>query len=123
MFTDHSTFAITSDLKNGMARTDWDRVIQFPAVTHDVYSEIVTPEGGYADVAGSDLVINQSDLPPKGPAGNVGHSRCGASARTRTKLTGPAAQGHRSHARMAARTPFPSLEASERIHDAVAPAA
>jgi glyoxylase-like metal-dependent hydrolase (beta-lactamase superfamily II) len=66
VFTDHSTFAITWDLKNGMARTDWDRAIQFPTVTHDIYSEVVTPEGGYADVAGSDLVINQSDLPPKG---------------------------------------------------------
>jgi hypothetical protein len=49
-----------------MARTDWDRAIQFPAVTRDIYSEIVTPGLGYADVAGSDLVINQSDLPPKG---------------------------------------------------------
>jgi hypothetical protein len=66
VFTDRSTFAVAWDLEKGMARTDWDRAIQFPAVTHDIYSEIVTPELGYADVAGSDLVINQSDLPPKG---------------------------------------------------------
>jgi glyoxylase-like metal-dependent hydrolase (beta-lactamase superfamily II) len=66
VFTDHSTFTMIWDVKNGMARTDWDRAIQFPAITHDVYSEIVTPTGGYADVAGTELVINQSDLPPKG---------------------------------------------------------
>jgi hypothetical protein len=66
IFTDRSTFAVAWDLEKGMARTDWDRAIQFPAVTHDVYSEIVTPEGGYADVAGTELVIKQSDLPPKG---------------------------------------------------------
>lgn len=66
VFTDHSTFTMIWDVKNGMARTDWDRAIQFPAVTHDVYSEIVTPTRGYADVAGTELVINQSDLPPKG---------------------------------------------------------
>jgi glyoxylase-like metal-dependent hydrolase (beta-lactamase superfamily II) len=66
VFTDHSTFKIIWDVKNGMARTDWDRAIQFPAITHDIYSEIVTPERGYADVAGTELVINQSDLPPKG---------------------------------------------------------
>jgi glyoxylase-like metal-dependent hydrolase (beta-lactamase superfamily II) len=66
VFTDRSTFTTVWDLKNGMARTDWDRAIQFPAVTHDVYAEIVTPEHGYADVAGTELVINQSDLPPKG---------------------------------------------------------
>jgi hypothetical protein len=52
IFTDHSTFAVAWDLEKGMARTDWDRAIQFPAVTHEVYSEIVTPERGYADVAG-----------------------------------------------------------------------
>jgi len=66
VFTDHSTFAILWDLKAGTARTDWDRFIQFPAVTHDVYSEIVTPRRGYADVAGTELTIAQSDLPPKG---------------------------------------------------------
>jgi glyoxylase-like metal-dependent hydrolase (beta-lactamase superfamily II) len=66
VFTDHSTFAVTWDLENGMGRTDWDRAIQFPAVTHDVYSEIVTPTRGYADVGGTELVIAQSDLPPKG---------------------------------------------------------
>jgi glyoxylase-like metal-dependent hydrolase (beta-lactamase superfamily II) len=66
VFTDHSTFTIIWDVKNRMARTDWDRSIQFPAVTHDIYSEIVMPERGYADVAGTELVINQSDLPPKG---------------------------------------------------------
>jgi glyoxylase-like metal-dependent hydrolase (beta-lactamase superfamily II) len=66
VFTDHSTFTMIWDVKNGMARTDWDRAIQFPAVTHDVYSEIVTPTRGHADVAGTELVINQSDLPPKG---------------------------------------------------------
>jgi glyoxylase-like metal-dependent hydrolase (beta-lactamase superfamily II) len=66
VFTDHSTFTVLWDVKKGMARTDWDRAIQFPAVTHDIYSEIVTPERGYADVAGTELVINQSDLPPKG---------------------------------------------------------
>jgi len=66
VFTDHSTVVISWDLEHGMARTDWDRRIQFPAVTHDVYSEIVTPALGYADVAGTDLVINQSDLPPAG---------------------------------------------------------
>jgi Metallo-beta-lactamase superfamily len=66
VFTDHSTFAIAWDVEKGMARTDWDRAIQFPAVTNDIYSEIVTPGSGYADVAGTDLVIAQSDLPPKG---------------------------------------------------------
>ena len=66
VFTDHSTFTVVWDLGNGMARTDWDRAIKFPAVTHDIYSEIVTPERGYADVAGTELVINQSDLPPPG---------------------------------------------------------
>lgn len=66
VFTDHSTFAMVWNLQTGMARTDWDRAIQFPAVTHDIYSEIVTPAFGYADVAGSDLAITQSDLPPKG---------------------------------------------------------
>ncbi len=66
VFTDRSTFAVAWDLEKGMARTDWDRAIQFPAVTNDIYSEIVTPGLGYADVAGSDLVITQSDLPPKG---------------------------------------------------------
>ena len=66
VFTDHSTFVISWDLEHGMARTDWDRRIQFPAVTHDIYSEIVTPRLGYADVAGGDLAISQSDLPPMG---------------------------------------------------------
>ena len=66
VFTDRSTFAVAWDLERGMARTDWDRAIQFPAITHDIYSEIVTPGLGYADVAGSDLVITQSDLPLKG---------------------------------------------------------
>jgi glyoxylase-like metal-dependent hydrolase (beta-lactamase superfamily II) len=66
VFTDHSTFTVLWDLKAGTARTDWDRFIQFPAVTHDVYSEIVTPQRGYADVAGTELTIAQSDLPPKG---------------------------------------------------------
>jgi glyoxylase-like metal-dependent hydrolase (beta-lactamase superfamily II) len=66
IFTDHSTFAVAWDLEKGMAHTNWDRAIQFPAVTHDVYSEIVTPEHGYADVAGTELVIRQSDLPPPG---------------------------------------------------------
>ncbi len=66
IFTDHSTFTMLWDLENGMARTNWDRAIQFPAVTHDLYSEIVTPTRGYADVAGTELVISQSDLPPKG---------------------------------------------------------
>src|SRR5271154_2472432 len=28
VFTDHSTFAVTWDLENEMARTDWDRAIQ-----------------------------------------------------------------------------------------------
>ena len=49
-----------------MARTDWDRAIQFPAITHDVYSEIVTPQRGYADVVSTELTIAQSDLPSKG---------------------------------------------------------
>jgi len=66
VFTDHSAFTLSWDFEHRMARTDWDREIQFPAVTHDVYSEVVTPALGYADVAGTDLVINQSDLPPKG---------------------------------------------------------
>jgi glyoxylase-like metal-dependent hydrolase (beta-lactamase superfamily II) len=66
VFTDRSTFAVAWDLEKGMAPTDWDRAIQFPAVTHDIYSEIVTPGLGYADVAGTDLAITQSDLPPKG---------------------------------------------------------
>ncbi len=66
VFTDHSIFAMTWDLENGTARTDWDRAIQFPAVTRDIYSEIVTPTRGYADVGGTELVITQSDLPPKG---------------------------------------------------------
>jgi len=66
VFTDRSTFTMVWDLKNGMARTDWDRAIQFPAITHDIYAEIVTPDRGYANVAGTELVINQSDLPPKG---------------------------------------------------------
>jgi hypothetical protein len=66
VFTDRSTFTMVWELKNGMARTDWDRAIQFPAVTHDIYAEIVTPDRGYANVAGTELVINQSDLPPKG---------------------------------------------------------
>jgi glyoxylase-like metal-dependent hydrolase (beta-lactamase superfamily II) len=66
VFTDHSTFTMLWGLTTGMARTDWDRAIQFPAITHDVYSEIVTPRRGYADVAGTELTIAQSDLPPKG---------------------------------------------------------
>src|SRR5271163_803095 len=43
VFTDRSKLSIIWDLENGMARTDWDRAIQFPATTHDIYSEIVTP--------------------------------------------------------------------------------
>jgi glyoxylase-like metal-dependent hydrolase (beta-lactamase superfamily II) len=66
VFTDRSTVAMAWDLDKEMAHTDWDRAIQFPAVTHDIYSEIVTPRFGYADVAGTDLAITQSDLPPKG---------------------------------------------------------
>ena len=30
VFTDHSTFVMCRDLEHGMARTDWDRAIQFP---------------------------------------------------------------------------------------------
>jgi hypothetical protein len=66
VFTDRSTFSIVWDLENGMARTDWDRAIQFPATTHDIYSETVTPTRGYADVAGTELTIKQADLPPPG---------------------------------------------------------
>jgi hypothetical protein len=80
VFTDRSTFSIVWDLENGMARTDWDRAIQFPAVTRDIYSEIVTPTRGYADVAGTELVIKQADLPPPRQASDVGHPRRGASA-------------------------------------------
>jgi glyoxylase-like metal-dependent hydrolase (beta-lactamase superfamily II) len=66
VFTDRSTFSIVWDLEKGMARTDWDRAIQFPAATHDIYSETVTPTRGYADVAGTELTIKQADLPPPG---------------------------------------------------------
>lgn len=65
-FVDHSRFTVTWDLEKGAARTDWDREIQFPAVTHDIYSEIVTPILGYVDFFGTTLNIVQADLPQKG---------------------------------------------------------
>jgi glyoxylase-like metal-dependent hydrolase (beta-lactamase superfamily II) len=65
-FVDHSTFAIAWDVEKGLARTDWDRAIQFPSVTHDKYSEIVTPALGYVDFVSTTLNIVQADLPEKG---------------------------------------------------------
>jgi glyoxylase-like metal-dependent hydrolase (beta-lactamase superfamily II) len=65
-FVDNSTFTIAWDLEKGAARTDWDRAIQFPGNTHDVYSEIVTPAFGYVDFVSTTVTIVQSDLPQKG---------------------------------------------------------
>lgn len=65
-FVDNSTFAVAWDLEKGAARTDWDRAIQFPGNTHDVYSEIVTPSFGYVDFVSTTVTIVQSDLPQKG---------------------------------------------------------
>jgi hypothetical protein len=45
--TDEFAYTVTWDLAQGMARTDWDRMIKYPAATHEVYSEIVTPAAGY----------------------------------------------------------------------------
>lgn len=53
-FAGDSTFAVAWDIEKGAARTDWDRAIQYPARSHEVFSEIVTPALGYvADAKGN----------------------------------------------------------------------
>jgi glyoxylase-like metal-dependent hydrolase (beta-lactamase superfamily II) len=46
-FLGDSTFAMTWDLGNGMARTEWTRAMQYPAVETLKYTEVVTPAAGY----------------------------------------------------------------------------
>jgi glyoxylase-like metal-dependent hydrolase (beta-lactamase superfamily II) len=46
-FLGNTTLAITWDLANGMARTDWDRAMKYPAVEKIKYTEFITPSLGY----------------------------------------------------------------------------
>jgi glyoxylase-like metal-dependent hydrolase (beta-lactamase superfamily II) len=46
-FLGNTSLAITWDLANGMARTEWDRDMQYPAVEKIKYSEVITPSLGY----------------------------------------------------------------------------
>jgi glyoxylase-like metal-dependent hydrolase (beta-lactamase superfamily II) len=44
---DEFTYSVSWDLAGGKARTDWDRVMKYPAPSHEIYSEIVTPALGF----------------------------------------------------------------------------
>jgi hypothetical protein len=46
-FLGDSTFSVVWDLEKGIARTDWDRAMQYPFAAHDKYTEIVTPALGW----------------------------------------------------------------------------
>jgi glyoxylase-like metal-dependent hydrolase (beta-lactamase superfamily II) len=66
-----SDFVVTWDLKDGRARTDWDRVFEYfmPFFTHEVYSEVVTPQFGFAEAGNKGPVpLSGTDrsLMPKG---------------------------------------------------------
>lgn len=63
---DRSSFTIVWDLEKGRARTEWDRAMIFPFVSRNRYSEIVTPEFGYVEVAGANTGVVQADIPTKG---------------------------------------------------------
>ena len=43
----NTTLTITWDLANGMARTQWDRDMKYPAVEKIKYTDVVTPTVGY----------------------------------------------------------------------------
>ena len=43
----NTTLTITWDLANGMARTQWDRDMKYPAVEKIKYTDVVTPTLGY----------------------------------------------------------------------------
>jgi glyoxylase-like metal-dependent hydrolase (beta-lactamase superfamily II) len=46
-FLGNTTLAITWDLANGMARTEWDRDMKYPAVEKLRYTEVTTPSLGF----------------------------------------------------------------------------
>src|SRR3977135_2189033 len=43
----NTTLTITWDLANGMARTEWDRDMKYPAVDKIKYADTMTPSFGY----------------------------------------------------------------------------
>ena len=43
----NTTLTITWDLANGMARTEWDRDMKYPAVEKIKYTDVITPTLGY----------------------------------------------------------------------------
>lgn len=43
----NTTLTITWDLTNGMARTEWDRDMKYPAVEKIKYTDVITPALGY----------------------------------------------------------------------------
>jgi hypothetical protein len=43
----NTALTITWDLANGMARTEWDRDMKYPAVEKSKYTDVVTPTLGY----------------------------------------------------------------------------
>jgi hypothetical protein len=43
----NTTLTITWDLANGMARTEWDRDMKYPAVEKIKYTDVITPALGY----------------------------------------------------------------------------
>ena len=43
----NTTLTITWDLANGMARTEWDRDMKYPAVEKIKYADVITPALGY----------------------------------------------------------------------------
>lgn len=53
-FTDDAKMTVTWDLEKGIARTDWDRMMVYPAPSHEVYSEVVRTTLGYVTDAKGD---------------------------------------------------------------------
>ena len=49
----NTTLTITWDLANGMARTQWDRDMKYPAVEKIKYTDVVTPLGYVIDDKGA----------------------------------------------------------------------
>lgn len=63
---DRSSFTTVWDVEKRMARTEWDRAIEFPFPGRRRYTEIVTPKLGLVEVTETNTPVVQADIPTKG---------------------------------------------------------